>query len=76
MIQGRRSVKLKTDDGRLLKVAGTEFPKISLIAAPHGGPRLQFKHKGRLEVFDDAEASVSRVGSSRQSIQPAGASRP
>ena len=56
MIQGMRSVKLKTDDGRLLKVRGTEYPRIALVAGPHGGPRLQFKHKGRLEVFDDDEA--------------------
>ena len=74
MIQGRRSVKLKTDDGRLLKVRGTEFPKIALIAAPHGGPRLQFKHKGRLEVFDDAEA-LRLAGRLLPAINAAGGSK-
>lgn len=74
MLRGMRSVKLKTDDGRLLKVQGTEFPKISLIATPHGGPRLQFKHKGRLEVFDDDEA-LRHAGRLLPAINVAGGSK-
>jgi hypothetical protein len=74
MMLGMRSVKLKTDDGRLLKVKGTEFPKISLLAAPHGGPRLQFKHKGRLEVFDDDEA-LRLAGRLLPAINAAGGSK-
>jgi hypothetical protein len=74
LIRGMRSVKLKTDDGRRLTVRGTEFPKIRLIAAPHGGPRLQFKHKGRLEEFDDDEA-LRLAGRLLPAINAAGGSK-
>ena len=74
MIRGSRSVTLKTEDGRLIKVRGNEFPRIGLIAAPHGGPRLQFKHKGRVEVFDDAEA-LRLAGRLLPAINAAGGSK-
>jgi hypothetical protein len=45
-----------------------------LIATPDGGPRLQFKHNGRLEVFDDGEA-LRLAGRLLPAINAAGGSK-
>lgn len=80
MIHGMRSVKLKTHDGRVLKVRGTTFNQAKLHVDSGQQPSLQFKHKKKLEQFDGEEAirvattllpAVNVSGASKKSVAAA-----
>jgi hypothetical protein len=56
-INAMRKVKLRTADGRLIKVNGVEFAQARLVGAPDtGAPQLSVKVKRKVEVFDGPEA--------------------
>ncbi|MEZ4585139.1 MAG: hypothetical protein R2909_01905 [Gemmatimonadales bacterium] len=80
IIQSMRKVRLKTADGRLLKVRGTDFVKARLIGDGAGGPQLSLKLKGRIETFEGAEAirhagrllpAINSSGGSKRNVQDA-----
>ena len=81
LINASRVVRLKTPDGRLLKVRGTEFTQARLIGDPEtGAPSLSFKHKGRIETFQGESAlqvagrllpKINSAGGSRRAVQTA-----
>jgi hypothetical protein len=56
-INASRKVKLRTADGRLIKVNGVEFTQARLSGDPtSGAPHLTVKVKNKVERFDGAEA--------------------
>lgn len=81
MIHGMRRVKVKTHDGRVLTVRGTSFNAAKLSSDPDSStPMLQFKHKGKNEVFEGEEAvrvattllpAVNFAGASKKSVSAA-----
>ena len=81
MINWMRRVKVKTPDGRVLTVRGTSFNAAKLSADPESGtPMLQFKHKGKEQVFEGEEAvrvattllpAVNFAGASKKSVRAA-----
>lgn len=80
LIQSMRKVRLKTADGRLLKVRGTDFVKARLIGDGYGGAQLSLKLKGRIETFGGEEAlrhagrllpAINSSGGSRRNVQDA-----
>jgi hypothetical protein len=57
IINSVRSVKLKTPDGRILKVRGTEYDKVALQRERDlNQPVLSFKHKRQVETFSGEPA--------------------
>lgn len=57
MINASRKVRLRTADGRLLKVNGVEFAQARLIGTPGtGAPQLSVKVKRTEEIFEGPEA--------------------
>jgi hypothetical protein len=57
MINAARKVKLRTDDGRILTVRGTAFPKVQFAGDPETGrPSLSFALKGKPQIFQGEEA--------------------
>lgn len=55
LINAMRKVRLRTEDGRLLKVRGTEFNRARLLGES-GAPMLSLKVRHRIEQFRGAEA--------------------
>ena len=78
MIHGMRRVKVKTHDGRVLTVRGNAFNAAKLSADPDSKtPVLQFKHKGKNQIFEGEEAmrvattllpAVNFSGASKKSV--------
>lgn len=57
LIRAMRSVRLRTDDGRILKVPGTEYQKIRLYSDSRSGEALlEFKLKRDIQIFHGPEA--------------------
>ena len=81
LVHGMRRVKVKTDDDRVLTVRGTTFNAALLRADPDSRtPVLQFKHKGKDEVFEGEEAvrvattllpAVNFAGANKTSVRAA-----
>lgn len=51
-----RKVKVRTDDGRLLTIRGTEFTRAQMTSPADGMPQLSVKVKKRIEHFEGDEA--------------------
>jgi hypothetical protein len=81
MINASRKVKLRTADGRLLKVNGVEFAQARLVgAAATGAPQLTVKVKKKVEVFEGPEAlalagrllpAINVAGGGKKAVQEA-----
>jgi len=81
IISGMRSVKVKTHDGRVLKVRGTTFNQAKLTVNPETRrPSLRFKQKRVEEIFEGEEAvrvattllpAVNFGGASRKAVAAA-----
>lgn len=81
MINATRKVRLRTTDGRLLKVNGVEFAQARLIGAPGtGAPQLSVKVKRTEERFDGPEAlalagrllpAINVAGGGKKTVQEA-----
>ena len=81
MINAARKVKLRTEDGRLLTVRGTDFMKARLLGASlTGAPQLSIKLKRQVEVFEGAEAlrlagrllpAINAYGGGKKTVQEA-----
>ena len=79
LINAMRKVRLRTEDGRLLKVRGTEFNRARLHGEG-GAPVLSIKIRRRIEQFRDAEAlrhagrllpAINVSGGSKRTVQEA-----
>jgi hypothetical protein len=79
LINAMRKVRLRTEDGRLLKVRGTEFNRARL-RGEGGAPVLSIKIRRRIEQFRDAEAlrhagrllpAINVSGGSKRTVQEA-----
>jgi len=79
LVNAMRRVRLRTEDGRLLKVRGTEFNQARL-SGDGGAPVLSLKVRRRIERFHDAEAlrlagrllpAINVSGGSRRTVQAA-----
>jgi hypothetical protein len=79
LINAMRKVRLRTEDGRLLKVRGTEFNQARL-SGTGGAAVLSIKVRRRIERFHDAEAlrlagrllpAINVSGGSRRTVQTA-----
>ncbi len=81
LFNAMRSVKIRTDDGRILKVRGTEYSKVALLSTPEGAPRLVVGLGGKkVERFDGPEAlrhagrllpAINAYGGSRRTVTAA-----
>jgi hypothetical protein len=81
MINASRKVKLRTADGRLLKVNGVEFAQARLVGAPDtGAPQLSVKVKRTVEIFEGPEAlalagrllpAINVAGGGKRAVQEA-----
>src|SRR5690606_38061302 len=81
MINAARKVKLRTADGRLLKVNGVEFTQARLSGDPTtGAPYLSMKVKRNVERFEGAEAlqvasrllpAINVSGGNKRTVQEA-----
>ena len=81
MINAARKVKLRTADGRLLKVNGVEFSKARFVGeSTTGAPQLSIKLKKRIELFEGAEAlrlagrllpAINATGGGKKAVQEA-----
>jgi hypothetical protein len=81
LINSMRVVRIRTDDGRLLKIRGTEFTGARLQPNPETGEaRLSIKHKRKILVFDGKEAlrhtgrllpAINASGGSKKTVQEA-----
>jgi hypothetical protein len=56
LLNSLRTVKLKTGRGELLKVRGSQFPRISLVRDPDGDPVLGFRAGREFKLFRGEEA--------------------
>jgi hypothetical protein len=74
MINGMRVVKVRTPDGRNLKVRGTTLPNVRLTRDAHDEPLLSFKHGKQLEMFRGADA-LTVAGRLVPAINPGGGGR-
>jgi len=81
MINASRKLKLRTSDGRLLVVRGSAFPATRFHGDPRTGePILEFKVKGKEELFQGEEAvrlagqllpAINASGGRRKAVQEA-----
>jgi hypothetical protein len=81
MINAARKVRLRTDDGRVLTIRGTDFMKARLVGGMAGGPpQLSIKVKRTVERFEGEEAlrlasrllpSINASGGSKRVVQDA-----
>jgi hypothetical protein len=75
LINSMRVVRLRTPDGRVLKVRGNSLARARLGGdGTFGQPAFSFKHKGKLELFrgEDALAVAGRL---LPAINPSGGSK-
>lgn len=79
LINAMRKVRLRTEDGRLLKVRGTEF-KRARLHGEGGAPVLSVKVRHRIEQFRGAEAlrhagrllpAINAFGGGKRTVQAA-----
>jgi hypothetical protein len=79
LIHAMRKVRLRTADGRVLKVRGTQFNQ-ALLHGEHGAPVLSLKLRHGIEYFRDAEAlrhasrllpAINVSGGSKRTVQEA-----
>jgi hypothetical protein len=71
IINSMRVVKLRTPDGRNLKVRGTTLPNVRLTRDSSGEPLLSFKHGKQIESFHGADA-LTVAGRLVPAINPGG----
>lgn len=75
MIKGMRVVRLRTPDGRHLKIRGTALGRLRFRGDPATGePFLSLKHGHRIEVFRGSEA-LAAAGTLLPAVNPAGGSK-
>jgi len=75
MLRALRSVKLKTDDGRVLKIRGNEYSKVALVSTPEGAPRLVVSLGGRKWERFDGPAALRHAGRLLPAINASGGSK-
>lgn len=81
LINAMRVVRLRTPDGRVIKVRGAELQKARLgIDVASGAPAFSLKHRGRLELYRGADAlavagrllpAINRSGGSKRAVADA-----